>query len=161
MRPQTQALLTKLRSMKTMTEPGTAEEVIWDIAYQQLYDKKQEVRLAKIAARLTHLWCSMRANEDLFGPPEPKTLEQAAQLPLGDTDIAGGPDLESQAMKDSVKSTIMLHKLNKQITSMGTCICACGREYDGFGEWSNHVRIRIWHVMKNEFPPIGTTSDNS
>ena len=158
MRPQTQALITKLRSMKTMAEPGTAEEVIWDIAFQQLYDKKQEVRLAKIASRLQSLWVSMRGNEDLFGPPEPPTLEAAASLPLvEDAGDRPGIDLESSALKDSVRSQIMLHKLNKQITGMGTCICACGREYAGFVEWSIHVRIRIWRVMKDEFPPIGTT----
>jgi len=157
MRPQTQALLTKLRSMKTMTEPGTAEEVIWDIAYQQLYDKKQEVRLAKIAARLTHLWCSMRANEDLFGPPEPKTLEQAAQLPLGDTDIAGGPDLTSEALKASVQSQLMLHYPTRTRDNMIRCFCT--RPYGDWDRWANHARIHIWRVMKDEFPPIGTTDD--
>ena len=151
MRPQTQALLSKLRKLSVMAEPGTANEVIYDIAWHFLYSKKQEAQLGHIAARLQFLWISLRKDEDIFGTPQPIYEEPT------EAHIAGGPDLESQAMKDSVKSTIMLHKLNKQMTGMGTCICACGREYDGFVEWSNHVRIRIWHVMKNEFPPIGTT----
>jgi hypothetical protein len=182
MRPQVQALLTKLRSMKTVQEPGAAEEIIYDLAWTQLYQKKQEVRLANIAGRLTLLWTSMRQNEDLFGPPEPQTIEQVKLLPesvdapavwVGNHGLAiggnvGEPmppinyvplasaeppsiDLDSKPLKLLTQNVIEDHYLD-----FPHGLCTCGRSYPTTAEWAAHVRLRIWRVLKNEFPPIGT-----
>lgn len=160
MRPQVQALLNKLRKMEMMKQPGTAEEVIYDIAYVQLYSKQQEVRMAKIAARLTHLWISMRGNEDIFGPPEPQSPEQVAALPALATETSAGdrPDLDRRELKDAVQSIILDHRA-AQVTGTFTLHCRCGRNYDTLDEWSKHLRIRIWNTLKNEFPPIGSTNE--
>lgn len=153
MRPQTQALIDKLRKITILAEPGTAEEVIYDIAKRQLYDKKQEVRLANIAQRLQHLWISMRGSEDIYGVPEPTPEPTPAPEPgLGGD--RPSLDLETPELKKTIKEVIWSHAIAGH---KGLMIqCGCNREFAADEEWANHVRIRVWRALKAEFPPIGT-----
>lgn len=157
-RPQVQALISKLRKMEMMKQPGTAEEVIYDIAYTQLYSAKQEVRMAKIAARLTHMWVGMRGNEDIYGPPEPQNLGQVEALSPVATAPSGGDspsiDLDNKQLKDQVQHTIENHRLD-----FPHGLCGCNRSFATEEEWARHLRIRIWNVMKNEFPPMGSNNE--
>jgi hypothetical protein len=179
MRPSTHSLLHKLRNMKMMQEPGMANVVIYDLAYHFLGRHREEVLLGDITAKLMHMWVGMVKNEEgqaayIYGQPEnhPVLPREDAPLdfsssPVNDSTAgvaAGGDspwvDLASDAVKLSVKSILMVHSPGKGSPAW-MIKCECGRDFAATEEWAQHVRVRIWRVLKNEFPPIGGNTDVS
>lgn len=167
MRPQVQALITKLRAMKTVQEVGTAEEIIWDLAFHQLHRTGQEVRLASIAARLTALWVGMVKNEKgqpayIFGQEPPicqhDGVEDASDCPKAE--VIPSPSqikdhLMAPALRDAVQGVIKTH-VPKLGSPAWMIKCTCGRDYAHEEEWANHVRVRVYRAIMGEFPAIGT-----
>lgn len=162
MRPQVQALISKLREMKVVKEPGVPEEIIWDMAFWHLHRNGEEVRLASIAGRITALWVGMVKNDEgqaayVFGQHVPPVEDVPAE-PAGDS-----PSFEAQLKAFLVANdskVLMEEVIENHIPKVGRPAwqihCTCGRSYAHTEEWRKHVRIRLTRALTDTFAPGDT-----
>lgn len=165
MRPSTHKLLDKLRNMQMLQEPGMVNVLIYDLAHHFLYREKQVVLLGQIAARLTQMWVGLVYNSEdkpaeLYGNPEYRPIEKVQREEV--VDGGDSPPFEdllkaylwNPGRISAVRSTLEHHvpKVGRPAWSIE---CTCGKTFAHSEEWTNHVRIRLYRVIMDEFPPIG------
>ena len=163
MRPVYSALCYKLRQMKALDDPSLSRLVIDDMIYHRfLFQASHPDALWYLMQQVHSYWLrSLGGRSSLGEAPQiefvqavenffPKIEEEPVLNLNEDAPQNSEIDFESKELKTAVREAIQQHAWFPGFHKNGVVVpkCTCGREFDLFEQWANHVRSVIWRVMR-------------
>ena len=164
MRPVYSALCYKLRQMKALDDPSLSRLVIDDMIYHRfLFQASHPDALWYLMQQVHSYWLrSLGGRSSLGEAPQiefvqavenffPKIEEEPVLNLNEDAPQNSEIDWDNKDLKKLTRVAIQEHAFEEHENHRAGSLvpaCTCGKEFDLFEQWANHVRSVIWRVMR-------------
>lgn len=171
-RPSVSRLLMKLREMPQFEDPAAVAFIIDDMMYRHfVFLRKDPGWLWYLAKQAVSYWNATGGEyANLETPPKQISESPAKSVTTEDVpEMSSLPPesrvyelyLERKELKRRIRDLVIEHTYEPYVRhEIDVPACACGKEFEFIEQWANHLRARVWMVMRDQLGQAGASGSD-